>query len=259
MRRSGMIGILAGLLSVGTLASPGYAQVPIPRQDSQRGYFPPGTPNQAGQYQIPGPGPGQSLTNRPFGGFYPERSLDPSWAERPLASPWPPPQQDRNLLGNRSITQPPPPPFTQSPAMVPPPLQPPARRFDGGLPGPSSYQRGYAGPAPARRAVAGLADLLANQAEEFLQAFSLDARQVPQGGLFLADATALRNSALRFRDLADQGAPPEVLASEFQAVAANWQQLEGRMALVSRGRIGPNIATALQMGQTVEQISRQLY
>ncbi len=291
MSRSITIAALASLLSAGIFATPGQAQAQVrfqfPGQDSQGGYFPPGTPNQG----VQDPNLRQGMTPRPFGGFSPERQAYPTWQGRPVASPWPPNPRHSDSLDGRSITQPPPPPYTQTPSygqtppfsqappysQVPPytqtpPLgQSPLSSMDqlpfllpelrpGAHPfGPSTYQRGYAGPAPTGSAIAGLADLLASQADEFLQAFRLDARQVPQGALFLADATTLRNAAIRFRSIADQGAPPEVLTAEFQAVAGAWQQLEGRMAVVSRGRIGPNIATALQMGQTVEQIGRQLY
>lgn len=122
--------------------------------------------------------------------------------------------------------------------------------------GRSIHHRGYVDPGPSPVVV--LADRLAAQADEFLQAFIHDADRVPQGGRFLADATAVRDAALRLRDLAATGAGPAVLAGQFGAVAAAWGRLETRMAVVSRGRIGPNIATALQMGHTVGEIGRIL-
>ncbi|QDV35608.1 hypothetical protein [Tautonia plasticadhaerens] len=45
-----------------------------------------------------------------------------------------------------------------------------------------------------------------------------------------------------------------ILSLGIGAVAASRERLEGRLAFVSRGRIGPNIATALQMGRAVEQV-----
>jgi len=103
-----------------------------------------------------------------------------------------------------------------------------------------------------------LADQLAGQAEAFRQAFAPKIGIVPQGPQFMADATALRDAAARLGQAAAGGAPPQVLAAEFGQVAACWQRFEGRMARVSKGRIGPNIATALQMGGTVGQIGRLL-
>jgi hypothetical protein len=103
-----------------------------------------------------------------------------------------------------------------------------------------------------------LADQLVAQANAFLQAFSPKVRIVPQGRLFMADATALRNAALYFRQAVSAGAPPAQLAREFAKVSACWQRLESRMARVSHGFVGPNIATALQMGGTVSQIGQLL-
>ena len=53
-------------------------------------------------------------------------------------------------------------------------------------------------------------------------------------------------------------APPAALANEFGAIAAVWQQMEARMYRVSKGRIGPNIAKALEMGQTIQQLGSLL-
>lgn len=101
-----------------------------------------------------------------------------------------------------------------------------------------------------------LAGRLADQAEAFLIAFAPQSGRVPEGGRFLADATALRDAAVGFRQLAESGAPADQLALGFQEVAARWGRLDARMARVSGGRVGPNIATALEMGQTVTQIGQ---
>jgi Ni/Co efflux regulator RcnB len=111
-------------------------------------------------------------------------------------------------------------------------------------------------PAPTGGQITALADQLVGQANAFLQAFIPKIGIVPESQQFLADATALRDAAIRFREVANSGAPPAVLANEFRNVAAHWERLEARMARVSKGRIGPNIATALQMGGTIEQIRR---
>jgi hypothetical protein len=107
---------------------------------------------------------------------------------------------------------------------------------------------------PTGGQITALADQLVAQADEFLQAFLPKMGVVPESGRFLADATVLRDSAIRLREVALRGAPPADLAAEFLNVEASWQRLEARMARVSKGRLGPNIAEALQMGDTIEQI-----
>jgi hypothetical protein len=139
-----------------------------------------------------------------------------------------------------------------------PPVPPPSP-YGGGY---QVYQRGYSQPVapdlgayggyqPGPSPVVGLADQLVQQADTFLRGFAPTARVVPQGGQFLADASALRDAAARFRQVSASGADP---SNEFGAVAALYQRLESRIYSVSKGRVGPNIANALQMGQTIEQI-----
>jgi hypothetical protein len=126
---------------------------------------------------------------------------------------------------------------------------PPAR------PDPDAYggyqTRPYGGYRPGPSPVVGLADQLVQQADNFLQGFAPTAKKVPEGDQFLADASALRDAASRFRQAAASGADP---SNEFAAVAARYQRLESRVNRVSKGRVGPNIANALQMGQTIDQI-----
>jgi len=112
----------------------------------------------------------------------------------------------------------------------------------------------YPGPSP----VAGLAVQLVQQVDDFLRSFAQTARAVPQGGLFLADATTLREAAARLSQMAASGAPPATLSAQFRAVAVTWQRFESRMEQVAKGRMGPNIAKILQMGGTVEQIQSLL-
>jgi len=134
------------------------------------------------------------------------------------------------------------------------------------------YQRGYsvfpsppvtAGPIsplgpgvgnPGASAVVGLSGQLVRQVDDFLRAFAPNARVVPQGRQFLADASMLRDAAARFQQMAAGGAPPATLANQFGAVAASWQRFESRMEQVAKGRMGPNIAKILQMGGTVQRI-----
>lgn len=111
---------------------------------------------------------------------------------------------------------------------------------------------------PSGGEITALADRLVAQANAFLQAFLPKIGIVPESQRFMADATDLRNAAARLREVAAAGADPVILATEFRNVAANWQRFEARMARVSKGRIGPTIATSLQMGETIEQIRRLL-
>jgi hypothetical protein len=124
------------------------------------------------------------------------------------------------------------------------------------------YRRGYAHPVapgldpyggfqPGPSPVVGLADQLVQQADTFLRGFAPTAGVVPQGRQFLAEASALRDAAARLRQAAAGGVNP---VNELAAVEALYQRLEARMYRVSKGRVGPNIANALQMGQTIGQI-----
>ncbi len=103
--------------------------------------------------------------------------------------------------------------------------------------------------------LAGLANLLTRQADEFIQAYSSPtARQVPERHRFLSDARNLRSAAEQLRRSVERGNSPSRLLSDVRRVEDRWGRLESRMFRVSRGQVGPNIATALQMGQTVQQI-----
>ena len=120
---------------------------------------------------------------------------------------------------------------------------------------PEALQDPFAPPTGGQ--ITALADQLAGQAETYLQEFLPKLGVVPESQRFLADGTVLRDAAIRFREVALRGAPPADLAAEFRNVEASWQRLEARMVRVSKGRIGPNIARNLQMGETIGQI-RQL-
>jgi len=109
-------------------------------------------------------------------------------------------------------------------------------------------------PAPGLSQLVALVDQLIAQADTFLRAFIPTARVVPEGGQFISDTQSLRDSAVRFRQAAASGAPPSFLSAAFQNIQAGWQRLDARLLRVSKGNIGPNIANALQMGRTVEQI-----
>jgi len=99
-----------------------------------------------------------------------------------------------------------------------------------------------------------LSDQLISQADTFLRAFAPTSRIVPEGGQFISDTQSLRDSAIRFRQAAASSAPPPVLSAALQNIQAGWQRLNARLLRISKGNIGPNIANALQMGRTVEQM-----
>jgi hypothetical protein len=109
-------------------------------------------------------------------------------------------------------------------------------------------------PGPRLTLIVALSDQLMAQADAFLRAFGPTARIVPEGGQFISDALAVRNAAGRLRQAASSAAPPGVLAAAFQEVQAGWQRMDARLFRISKGNIGPNIAKALEMGRTVEQI-----
>jgi hypothetical protein len=112
-------------------------------------------------------------------------------------------------------------------------------------------------PLPGPSTAVALTDQLVAQADAFLRAFVSTSWRVPERDFFVADTMAIRNAAIRFRQAAAAGAPPDALAAEFQNLEACWQRLNARMFRVSGGRIGPNIALALQMGRTIDQIRGQ--
>jgi hypothetical protein len=147
-------------------------------------------------------------------------------------------------------------PYPGGPASdpIPPgiPYPPGTNQYPIQLPGP--YGDGPSAPGPGQPPTVALADQLLAQADAFLRAFVPTARIVPEGGRFIADTLALRDAAARFRQAAAAGAPPAVLAAGFRDMDACWRRLDTRMYRVSRGRLGPNIATALQMGRTIGQI-----
>jgi hypothetical protein len=123
-------------------------------------------------------------------------------------------------------------------------------------PAPRPYPTGYSVPTTGN--IPALADLLAGQAEEFLAFFRTQRGIVPEWNRFMDDAGDLRNAAVGFRDAAAQGANLATLRGKFRLIANRWQRLEGRMARVNKGRVGPNIAKALEMGQTVDQLAQLL-
>lgn len=215
-----LLAILAGILSVG---SPVFAQYGRYPSDPLAPY----RPGVARGYQYSS-NYGMSGTVAPYRGGY----------SAYVGQPYPTAPGDVYAPAGGYAAQP----------ATPYPLVPPSNPGYPVAPGGVPYTGGQ---------ITALADQLVAQANDFLQAFIPKFGIVPESQWFMADGTALRDSAVRFRQLAASGAAPSVLAAEFHNAAANYQRLEARMARVNKGRIGPNIANALQMAGTLEQI-RQL-
>ncbi len=137
---------------------------------------------------------------------------------------------------------------------VPPYTSRPISGLFPGSPPPALGGPSFPGQYPGASPLVALSGELAARADEFLAYMIRDGQQVPEQKRFAADAARLRNAAQRMSQAAISGAPPNALIRDFKAVASSWGRLESRMRRVNRGRIGPNIAHALQMGQTIEQI-----
>jgi len=212
------------------------------------GGYNPAVPPYGGGYGNPPTQPAN-----PYNGGYP---ANPSGLYPGNRGPYPPPSPDPYRLGGYPGSTFDPYGAGNAPAgphVYQREYYPPATA-DPGAYGNSPIPPAFAAPIPGPSPVAALADQLVAQADGFLQTFAPTARVVPRGDEFLADATTIRDAAARLRQLAASGAPPSALTAEFGAIAATWQRMDARMLLISKGRVGPNIAKALEMGRTVEQI-----
>jgi len=112
--------------------------------------------------------------------------------------------------------------------------------------------------AGAPSPVVALSNQLVEQAGAFVQVFTQTSPNVPEGGLFLADAQRLQAAAADFSRDAARGLNINQLAYEFRDVDALWQVLARRTNRIARGRVGPNIDQVGKMGQTVAEIHRVL-
>ena len=110
------------------------------------------------------------------------------------------------------------------------------------------------GPSP----VLALADRLNAQLDAFLAAFTPTVRVVPEGEWILADAQRLKAAAVAFREECGRGVDSYRLSQQFIAVDQLWSRLARRINRIARGRTGPNIQTAMQMGETCRQIHQLL-
>lgn len=113
-----------------------------------------------------------------------------------------------------------------------------------------------AGNAPSP--ILSLADQLNAQVDAFLAAFAPSVRVVPEGEWILAEAQRLKAAAVAFREECGRGVDPYRLSQQFVAVDQSWGRLARRIGRIARGRTGPNIQTAMQMGETCQQIHQLL-
>jgi len=113
-----------------------------------------------------------------------------------------------------------------------------------------------AGNAPSP--VIALADKLLGQVDAFLASFLPSVRVVPEGEWILADAERLKTAAVAFREECGRGVDPYRLSQRFQAVDQLWGRMARRINRIAKGRTGPNIDAAMQMGDTCQQIHQLL-
>jgi hypothetical protein len=113
-----------------------------------------------------------------------------------------------------------------------------------------------AGSAPSP--VMALADQLLGQIDAFLNAFAPTVRVVPEGEWILADAQRLKAAAVAFREKCGRGVDSYRLSQQFLAVDQSWGRMARRINRIARGRTGPNIQLAMDMGETCRQIHQLL-
>jgi hypothetical protein len=126
------------------------------------------------------------------------------------------------------------------------------------LPVPQADLGASAIPVDGRTPVLALADRLVAQTDDFLIAFTPEAKDVREGGYFIADARRLRAAAADFRDAIPRAIDVGQLAYAFRDVDALWQILARRTNRIAQGRSGPNIQRIENIGQTVAEIHRLL-
>ncbi|RUL88286.1 hypothetical protein [Tautonia sociabilis] len=110
------------------------------------------------------------------------------------------------------------------------------------------------GCVPGASPVIGAVDTLIGQVAAFLQVFGPTVRCVPQGERIYADALALYESSLAFRQAALAGAPPCDLRRLHAAMEASCGRLVNRVNCIARGRTGPNIEQVRLIGALCRQI-----
>src|SRR5262249_50148248 len=118
-------------------------------------------------------------------------------------------------------------------------------------------QNASAIPVNGQTPITELADRLVRQADEFLIVFTPEARNVSEGGYFIADVRRLRAAAAAFRAQIVRAIDVGQLAFAFQDVGALWEILARRTNRIA-GQEGPNVQRIQGIGQTVAEIHRLL-
>jgi hypothetical protein len=109
-----------------------------------------------------------------------------------------------------------------------------------------------------RTPVLALAERLITQADDFLIVFTPEARNVTEGGYFIADVRRLRGAAAEFRAAIPRAIDVSQLAFAFSEVDALWQVLARRTNRIAQGRTGSNVQRIEGIGQTVTEIHQLL-
>jgi hypothetical protein len=125
------------------------------------------------------------------------------------------------------------------------------------LPVPQGDQNSSATAVNGQTPITELADRLVRQADEFLIVFTREARDVPEGGYFIADVRRLRGAAAAFRAEIPRAIEVGQLAFGFQDIDALWETLARRTNRIA-GQEGPNVQRIEGIGQTVAEIHRLL-
>ena len=179
-----------------------------------------------------------------------DESILPTIEEIPETSPSPTPTP------TPKSTQPPPPSQTPTVAMTPSrlPTQTPTRTPTVAVVATAPAPVPALGPPPEE--LIALADQLAGEAENFVQAISANARIINHSGYFISEGLRIRDSALRLRQAA--ATDPAGVARELRNLDAGWRNLNSRLRPPSPGgRVGPFVARALRMGATAGRILRR--
>jgi hypothetical protein len=113
-------------------------------------------------------------------------------------------------------------------------------------------------PNPEQPNFVQLADRLIEQVNAFLSNFTPRAKDVPEGGEFIADARRLQAAVTDFRRDAEGGFLPDQLAARYVPVDLNWQRLARRTNRIAQGRTGPYVQALASIGETTTEIHRLL-
>jgi hypothetical protein len=126
-----------------------------------------------------------------------------------------------------------------------------------GLPVRQSDLAASAIPNDGRTPVLALAERLVTQADEFLIVFTREARNVPEGGYFIADVRRIRGAAAEFRAEIPRAIDVGQLAYLFREVDALWEVLARRTNRIAQSNTA-DVQRIEGIGQTVTEIHQLL-